>query len=277
MTQETAIFAGGCFWCTEAVFQSLEGVESVESGYIGGSVANPTYKQLAASPLEIVIAGTEDAVLMVESGGREISEEQMLEALAFGHEQCKQIARIQKELAAQAGKPQWAFDAKAGADPALEARVKELATAKVVKASFDAANAAFKKNQWKDAVTYAVPATDSPDDAIRAEAWLLTGESELKLKRHAAAAKAFEEVGTIPGADAAVRYRALAGLGLAREELKDWRAAADAYDQVATKSTDSALKQWARDRAAIVKARLKQPAPATKPAAKPATKPKGGQ
>jgi polyribonucleotide nucleotidyltransferase len=77
----------------------------------GQLVANPTYKQLAASPLEIVIAGTEDAVLMVESGGREISEEQMLEALAFGHEQCKQIARIQKDLAAQAGKPQWAFDA----------------------------------------------------------------------------------------------------------------------------------------------------------------------
>ena len=100
----------------------------------GQLVANPTYKQLAASPLEIVIAGTEDAVLMVESGGREISEEQMLEALAFGHEQCKQIARIQKDLVAQAGKPQWAFDAKGAADPALEARVKELATAKVVKA-----------------------------------------------------------------------------------------------------------------------------------------------
>ena len=100
----------------------------------GQLVANPTYKQLAASPLEIVIAGTEDAVLMVESGGREISEEQMLEALAFGHEQCKQIARIQKDLAAQAGKPQWAFDAKGAADPALEGRVKELATAKVVKA-----------------------------------------------------------------------------------------------------------------------------------------------
>lgn len=46
MTRETAIFAGGCFWCTEAVFQSLDGVDSVESGYIGGSVANPTYKQV---------------------------------------------------------------------------------------------------------------------------------------------------------------------------------------------------------------------------------------
>ena len=39
-----AIFAGGCFWCTEAVFRSIAGVSAVESGYIGGSVANPTYK-----------------------------------------------------------------------------------------------------------------------------------------------------------------------------------------------------------------------------------------
>lgn len=46
MTQETAIFAGGCFWCTEAVFQSLAGVEKLESGYIGGSVESPTYKQV---------------------------------------------------------------------------------------------------------------------------------------------------------------------------------------------------------------------------------------
>lgn len=46
MTHETAIFAGGCFWCTEAVFQSLAGVESVESGYIGGALPDPTYKQV---------------------------------------------------------------------------------------------------------------------------------------------------------------------------------------------------------------------------------------
>jgi len=46
MTRDSAIFAGGCFWCTEAVFQSLAGVESVESGYIGGDTPNPTYKQV---------------------------------------------------------------------------------------------------------------------------------------------------------------------------------------------------------------------------------------
>lgn len=48
MTTETAIFAGGCFWCTEAVFKSLAGVESVESGYIGGHDPAPTYKAVCS-------------------------------------------------------------------------------------------------------------------------------------------------------------------------------------------------------------------------------------
>ncbi|WP_174293160.1 peptide-methionine (S)-S-oxide reductase MsrA [Sphingomonas bacterium] len=46
MTTEYATIAGGCFWCTEAVFKDVIGVESVESGYIGGQVPNPTYKQV---------------------------------------------------------------------------------------------------------------------------------------------------------------------------------------------------------------------------------------
>ncbi len=45
---ETAIVAGGCFWCTEAVFRDVVGVQSVESGYIGGSVPNPTYKAVCS-------------------------------------------------------------------------------------------------------------------------------------------------------------------------------------------------------------------------------------
>jgi polyribonucleotide nucleotidyltransferase len=100
----------------------------------GKLVANPTYAQLNGSPLEIVIAGTEDAILMVESGGKEIAEEKMLEALAFGHEQCKALARIQKDLMDKAAKPRIPFDADAGADPALAARVKDLASAKVAQA-----------------------------------------------------------------------------------------------------------------------------------------------
>jgi peptide-methionine (S)-S-oxide reductase len=43
-----ATLAGGCFWCVEAVFQALEGVESLESGYIGGTVPDPSYKQVCS-------------------------------------------------------------------------------------------------------------------------------------------------------------------------------------------------------------------------------------
>ena len=43
---ETAVLAGGCFWCTEAVFDQLKGVDHVEPGYAGGNVVNPTYEQV---------------------------------------------------------------------------------------------------------------------------------------------------------------------------------------------------------------------------------------
>jgi peptide-methionine (S)-S-oxide reductase len=46
MTIETATLGGGCFWCLEAVYQELEGVRSVQSGYAGGHVDNPTYRQV---------------------------------------------------------------------------------------------------------------------------------------------------------------------------------------------------------------------------------------
>ena len=46
MAEEVAIFAGGCFWCTEAVFLDVVGVKKVESGYTGGHIADPTYKQV---------------------------------------------------------------------------------------------------------------------------------------------------------------------------------------------------------------------------------------
>jgi len=71
------------------------------AGWTASWSPTPPYKQVAASPLELVMAGNEDAILMVESGGKEIAEEQMLEALAFGHERCKELTRIQKDLVAR--------------------------------------------------------------------------------------------------------------------------------------------------------------------------------
>ncbi|MFN0203215.1 MAG: peptide-methionine (S)-S-oxide reductase MsrA, partial [Bacteroidia bacterium] len=45
---DTATFGAGCFWCVEAIFQQLEGVVSVSSGYEGGKIANPTYKEVCS-------------------------------------------------------------------------------------------------------------------------------------------------------------------------------------------------------------------------------------
>ena len=110
-------------------------VGAVRVGVVDGQlVANPTTAEQAASQLELVVAATEEGVLMVEAGAKEVSEEKMLEAIAFGHEQCKRLARMQKELAAQAGKPRWPFDPTAGKDQLLAARVRELATAKLTAA-----------------------------------------------------------------------------------------------------------------------------------------------
>jgi polyribonucleotide nucleotidyltransferase len=142
---------------------------AVRVGLVDGKLmANPTYKQIAASPLELVIAATEDAVLMVEAGAKEVSEEQILEALAFGHEQCRQLARIQKDLAAKAAKSRWAFEAEVAADPALEARVRELAVAKLAQALSIHEKQA--RAQAMESVFEGVSAAISGDDAVRAKA-----------------------------------------------------------------------------------------------------------
>jgi peptide-methionine (S)-S-oxide reductase len=64
--REVATLAGGCFWCLEAVFEQLKGVETVESGYAGGSTADPTYKQVCAGTTghaEVVQVTFDPAVL----------------------------------------------------------------------------------------------------------------------------------------------------------------------------------------------------------------------
>lgn len=139
------------------------------------------------------------------------------------------------------------------------------------RAALDLANIAFKKNQFKDAATLARAAAPGDDDVVRAEALLLAGEAELKLERYAEAVKAFEGVRNVEGVEAGVRYRALAGLGLAHEKLQAWRPALTAYEAVAGKSPDAGLREWAQQRVKAVKAQL------AKSPAKPAngTKPKG--
>jgi peptide-methionine (S)-S-oxide reductase len=70
---ETAIFAGGCFWCTEAFFTDLKGVQKVVSGYIGGKTENPTYKEVCEG-----YSGHAEAI-QITFNPEEISYEDLLE------------------------------------------------------------------------------------------------------------------------------------------------------------------------------------------------------
>jgi len=77
-------------------------------GYRDGQfLLNPTFSDLETSQLDLVVAGTEDAVLMVESEAKVLPEKTMLDAVLFGHEQMQSAIAAIKELAAEAGKPRW--------------------------------------------------------------------------------------------------------------------------------------------------------------------------
>jgi peptide-methionine (S)-S-oxide reductase len=75
-----ATFAGGCFWCTEAVYQQLKGVKSVTSGYIGGTVPNPTYEQVCSK-----LTGHAEAV-EIEYDPGQVSYDKLLEVFFATHD-----------------------------------------------------------------------------------------------------------------------------------------------------------------------------------------------
>lgn len=102
-------------------------VAAARVGYMDGNyVLSLNTTELEDSELDLVVAGTEAAVLMVESEAKELPEEVMLGAIAFGHEHMQTAIQAIKELVAEAGKPAWDWQPEP-VDEALANRVKELA------------------------------------------------------------------------------------------------------------------------------------------------------
>lgn len=97
-------------------------------GYIDNNyVLNPSTKQLEASQLDLVVAGTEHAVLMVESAAQELPKDIMLDAVMFGHRSMQVAINAIKELAQEAGKAKWDWQPPEPIDAALVSRVEALA------------------------------------------------------------------------------------------------------------------------------------------------------
>jgi len=130
------------------------------------------------------------------------------------------------------------------------------------RASLEQAQTAFGKKNFKDAAALGRAAAKSPEDAVRGEALLVVGESEMKLRRAAQALPAFQAAADTSGLEPALHFRALAGTGLAHEDQKQWAQAAKYYEDVAERSPDKTLANWAKTRRAAIATHLK-PAPKT--------------
>ncbi len=106
-------------------------IAAVRVGRLGGElIANPTHSQRAASDMDIIVAGSTEAIIMVEGEINALSEDEVLEAIFFGHRAMQPLIEVQKELRQLAGVPKREFSVPE-TDPKILARVTELAEDKL--------------------------------------------------------------------------------------------------------------------------------------------------
>lgn len=113
-------------------------IAGVRVGKVNGEfVINPTQEQMEASSMNITVAGSEEAIMMVEGGANQAPEEEVLDAIMFGHEAIKELCRFQKSIIAEVGKPKqvWKFEE---VPAEIEEKVAEYVSADLKKAIFDA-------------------------------------------------------------------------------------------------------------------------------------------
>ncbi|MEG0284891.1 MULTISPECIES: polyribonucleotide nucleotidyltransferase [Vagococcus] len=109
-------------------------IAGVDVGRVNGEyVINPTVEQLESSDIELTVAGTKDAINMVESGAKEVSEEDMLGALLFGHAEIKRLVAFQEEIAKEIGKEKMEITL-LQVDADLEKEINETYQARMVEA-----------------------------------------------------------------------------------------------------------------------------------------------
>ena len=130
-----------------------------------GYLLNPSYSALAESQLDMVVAGTRDAVLMVESEAKELTEDQMLGAVLFAHQEMQTVINAISELASEAGKPRWEWQAPE-ADAALVEAVEAAASAPLGEAYRITEKAARyeRVGQVKDEVVAQLATEDGPSE-----------------------------------------------------------------------------------------------------------------
>jgi len=151
-------------------------------GYKDGEyLLNPSKEALATSDLDLVVAGTDKAVLMVESEAKLLSEEVMLGAVMFGHEQMQTAITAISEFADEVGNPKWEYTAPA-ADDELAAKVAETSTAAITDA-YQVAEKMARQDAVKAARRAAVEALQSDDGWSKDQIKGAFGKLEKKIVR----------------------------------------------------------------------------------------------
>jgi polyribonucleotide nucleotidyltransferase len=109
-------------------------VSGVMVGYINGEyVLNPTPEQLLESEIDLIVAGTKDAINMIEAGAKEVDEEIMLDAIMFAHEKIKELCAFQEEIIAEIGKERMEVERKLPSDEIVKS-VHDLEAGRITKA-----------------------------------------------------------------------------------------------------------------------------------------------
>ena len=126
----TALFGSSLATCISEI--PFDGpVASVKVGRVNGElVINPTKEQIELSDIDLTVAGTKEAINMVESSAKQVSEEDMLEALMFGHEAIKELISFQEQIIAEIGKPKMEYEVLEISDE-LKSEIEVLATDKL--------------------------------------------------------------------------------------------------------------------------------------------------
>jgi polyribonucleotide nucleotidyltransferase len=149
-------------------------------GYVDGEyILNPTDEQVAAGDLDLVVAATYDAVMMVESEAKELSEEVMLGAVLFAHEACKQVIKSIIKLAEQAAKEPWAMAEQADLSAAKD-KLKKL-IGKDIEAAYKITDKSDRSNALNEARSKAKDAflDASPQDQMAANKLMKKLEAEI--------------------------------------------------------------------------------------------------
>ena len=131
--EHTAMFGSSLCTCISKI--PFDGpIAGVKVGRVDGKfIINPTPDELEKSDIDLTVAGTKKAINMVEAGSKEVSEEDMLEALMFGHEAVKELCEFQEKIIEEIGEEKMEYE-KLEIDDSLRDEIKELATDKLDKA-----------------------------------------------------------------------------------------------------------------------------------------------